>query len=116
MTESAAPPPSLAQHFSAQYTVPEPTPGAGALSDIDRLGMIGERALKEKGYFTRIVVEDRGPAKRLLNPSNVRVLIVDDEDDVAALIEKTLHRAGCRTLRAKNREEIVRALEAKPLP
>ena len=31
-------------------------------------------------------------------------------------LEKTLHRAGCRTLRAKNREEIISALEAKPLP
>ena len=116
MADDAAPPPSLAQHFSAQYTVPEPTHGADVLADIDRLGLIGERALKEKGYFTRIVVGDRGPAKRLLNPSNVRVLIVDDDDDVAALIEKTLHRAGCRTLRAQRREEIIRALEVKPLP
>jgi len=116
MAENAAPTPSLAQHFSALYKVPEPAHGADSLADIDRLGLIGERALREKGYFTRIVVEDRGPAKRLLNPGNVRVLIVDDEDDVAALIEKTLHRAGCRTLRAKNREEIISALEAKPLP
>jgi len=116
MSEDPTHPPSLAQLFSAEYKVPEPAPNTGLLADVDRLGLIGEQALREKGYFTRIVVEDRGPAKRLLNPGSVRVLIVEDDDDISALIEKTLHSAGCRTLRARNRSEIAQALEAKPAP
>jgi CheY-like chemotaxis protein len=96
--------PSIAQHFSAEYKVPEPEPGTDLMADVDRMGMIGEKALRDRGYFTRIVVEDRGKPKRLLNPNRVRVLIVDDEESIAALIEKTLNRAGCRTL------------ESKPLP
>ena len=116
MPEGPTHPPSIAQHFSAEYKVPEPEPGTDLMADVDRMGMIGEKALRDRGYFTRIVVEDRGKPKRLLNPNRVRVLIVDDEESIAALIEKTLNRAGCRTLRAANREEIVRALESKPLP
>jgi len=104
----------LQQHFSAQYKVPEPT--ASALGDIDRLGMIGATALKEKGFYTRIVVEDRGPAKKLLNPGSVRVLIIEDDEGTAILIEKALHGFGLRTLRAGNRLEIANALGAKPLP
>ena len=107
---------TIAQHFSPTYKVPEPTQGADLMADVDRMGMIGEKALREQGYFTRIVVEDRGPARKLLNPQAVRILIVEDQEDIAALIEKTLHRLGCRTLRAANRDQIVQALEAKPLP
>jgi len=116
MSDDPTHPPSFEQHFSVQYTVPEPAHGAELMADIDKMGMIGEKALREKGYFTRIVVEDRGPSKRLLNPGSVRVLIVEDEDSIAALIERALHGAGCRTLRAASRDEIVRALQAKPLP
>lgn len=104
------------RHFSAKYTVPEPAVSAELARDVDRLGLIGEKALKEKGYFTRIVVEDRGPPRRLLNPSKVRILIVEDDDGTALLIEKSLHSAGCQTLRASNRLEIANALAAKPFP
>ena len=103
-------------HFSAQYTVPEPAAAAEALRDIDRLGEIGIASLKERGYFTRVVMPGEGPARRLLDPSRVRVLVVEDDDGTAALIEKTLHSGRLRTLRARNRLEIGRALAAKPLP
>ena len=106
----------LQQHFSAEYKVPEPVAAGAAARDIDRLGMIGAAALKNKGYFTRIVVEDRAPAKRFLNPQSVRVLIVEDDEGTAILIEKALHGFGCKTLRAGNRLEIAAALGAKPLP
>lgn len=104
------------RHFSAKYTVPEPLASAEAARDVDRLGMIGAAALKDKGYFTRLVVENPAPAKKILNPQNVRVLIVEDDEGTAVLIEKTLHSHGCQTLRAGNRLEIAGALAARPFP
>lgn len=104
------------QHFSAGYTVPEPVTSDEAVRDIDKLGLIGVEALKDKGYFTRIVVEDRVLARKLLNPQNIRVLIVDDDKSTGALIELTLHSIGCQTRLARTRQEIVEGLGAKPLP
>lgn len=104
------------KHFSAGYTVPEPITSEESARDIDKLGLIGVNALKDNGYFTRIVVEHRPLAPRLLNPQNIRVLIVDDDDAAGKLIELTLHSAGCKTRRARNRQEIAQALAEKPLP
>jgi len=104
------------KHFSAKYTVPEPVATADAMRDIDRLGLIGVSALKDKGYFTRIVVEDQAPTRKLLDPKKVRVLIVEDDDSTAIVIEKALHNFGCQTRRAGSRLEIAEALGAKPFP
>jgi two-component system OmpR family response regulator len=104
------------KHFSAGYTVPEPVTSEESARDIDKLGLIGVNSLKDHGYFTRIVVEHRPLAPRLLNPQNIRVLIVDDDDATGKLIELTLHSAGCKTRRARNRQEIAQALAEKPLP
>lgn len=104
------------QHFSAKYTVPEPVPSAEAAHDVDRLGLIGISALKDKGYFTRIVVQNEKPSRKLLDPTKIRVLIVEDDDGTALVIEKSLQAYGCQTRRARNRLEIVEALGAKPLP
>jgi CheY-like chemotaxis protein len=103
------------RHFSAQYTVPEPKASAEAARDIDQLGLIGANALKDKGYFTRIVVETGKPRRKLLDPSKTRVLIVEDDDGTALVIEKALHSYGLQTKRARNRLEIAEAL-AKPFP
>jgi two-component system, OmpR family, response regulator len=106
----------LAGHFSVHYSPPEPVTSGEAARDIDKLGLIGEAALKQKGYFTRLVVEDRTSSRKILNPQNVRVLIVDDDESTALLIQKALHSYGLQTLLAHNRQEIVQALGAKPLP
>jgi len=106
----------LSQHFSVQYTVPEPVLSAEAERDVDRLGTIGAKALKEKGYYTRVIVEGETPVRKLLNPSKIRVLIVEDDEDMARLIEKVLHTFGCQTLLARNRAEIVKGLAGKPAP
>jgi CheY-like chemotaxis protein len=104
------------KHFSAGYTVPEPVTSDAAARDIDKLGLVGVDALKDKGYFTRVVVEHRALAPKLLNPQNIRVLIVDDDERVVTLIELALHSVGCQTRIARNRLEIAEALGAKPLP
>ena len=104
------------RHFSAKYTVPEPVLSAEAARDIDRLGLIGESELRHKGYFARIVVESEKPTRKLLDPTKIRILIVEDDDGTALVIEKSLHAYGCQTRRARNRREIAEALAAKPLP
>jgi CheY-like chemotaxis protein len=106
----------LAKHFSEGYTVPEPVTSAETVRDIDRLGLIGVDALKDQGYFTRMVLEHRPLAPKLLNPQNIRVLIVDDDEPTGKLIELTLHAMGCKTRRARNRDEIAQGLAEKPLP
>ena len=104
------------KHFSPKYTVPEPVPSAEAMRDIDRLGLIGESALKDRGYFTRIVVDSSSPARKLLDPTKVRILVVEDDDGSALVIEKALQAYGCQTRRARNLREIVEALVVKPFP
>jgi CheY-like chemotaxis protein len=106
----------LSQHFSVQYTVPEPVLSAEAERDVDRLGIIGVAALRDKGYYTRVVVENVPPVRKLLNPNKIRVLIVEDDEGMALLIEKVLHTSGLQTLRARNRAEIVQGLSGKPAP
>src|SRR5688572_8801691 len=106
----------LARHFSSEYKVPEPVASADAARDIDKLGLIGVSALKDKGYFTRIVLDGQKPARKMLDPSKIRVLIVEDDDGTALVIEKSLHSFGCQTRRARNRLEIAEALGAKPYP
>ena len=103
-------------HFSEEYTVPEPVTSEETVGDIDKLGLIGVNALKDQGYFTRIVLEHRPLVPKLLNPQNIRVLIVDDDDATGKLIELTLHAMGCKTRRARNRHEIALGLAKKPLP
>ena len=104
------------KHFSIAYKVPEPVASEAQQRDVDQLGTIGAAALKDKGYYTRIVVKDRGPAKKVLDPKSLRVLIVEDDEGTALLIEKTLQTFGCRTLRAGNRLEIAKALAEKKRP
>jgi len=106
----------LERHFSGHYLLPDPVTSEEAVRDIDKLGLIGEAKLKDKGFFTRMVVEDREPHRRILNPGKVRVLIVDDDESIALLIEKALHTFGLQTRIALNRKEIIEALGAKPLP
>jgi two-component system, OmpR family, response regulator len=108
--------PDLGRHFSEHYHLPDPVQSDEAVRDIDKLGLIGEAALKERGYFTRMVVEHSAPARRIMDPHKVRVLIVDDDESVARLIEKALHTFGLQTRIALNRKEIVEALSEKPLP
>lgn len=103
-------------HFNPKYTVPEPVPSAEAKRDIDQLGLIGVSALKDKGYFAHIVLEKNRPVRKLLDPTKMRVLVVEDDDGSALVIEKSLQTYGCQTRRARNLGEIVEALAVKPFP
>jgi two-component system OmpR family response regulator len=107
---------NFTEHFSEGYTVPEPVTSEEAVRDIDKLGLIGVNSLQDQGFFTRMVFEHRRMTPKLLNPQKIRVLIVDDDEATGKLIELTLHAAGCKTRRARNRVEIAQGLAEKPLP
>jgi CheY-like chemotaxis protein len=104
------------KHFSAAHKVPEPGQSEAALRDVDQLGEIGLSDLKDRGYFTRIVVKDRESGGKRPLPEKLRVLIVEDDASTAALIEKVLITRGCQTRRAANLPEIANGLAEKPGP
>src|SRR6476646_8262659 len=97
--------PDFTRHFSPHYTVPEPSTSTEAARDIDKLGLIGISELKDKGYFTRIVVKNDMPARKRLDPTKIRILVVEDDDGTALVIERALQAYGCQTRRARNRLE-----------
>ena len=101
-------------HFSSGYSVPEPQHSAGALEQIDDLGVIGESALKASGFYARIIAA--APSGRSRMPAETNVLVVEDDDGTALVIMKVLEKIGYPTRRARNRDEIVAALGATPMP
>lgn len=104
------------EHASGAHAVAEPVRSEQAIRDIDELGLIGINALADEGYFVRVVFEHRAPAPKLLNPQEVHVLIVEDDENTAALIELTLRTRGYQTRRACNRQETAEGLAETPLP
>lgn len=102
------------KHFSADHPVAEPQPSPEVLRGIDELGTIGEAQLKSTGFYTRIV--SAAPAGRPRAPGETLVLVVEDNDTTAMVIEAALHKMGYPTRRARNRDEIARALGAQPMP
>jgi len=100
--------------FSVEHKLAEPAPSADALSGVDELGTIGEAKLKSSGFYTRIV--SATPAGRARAPAETLVLIVEDDDTTAMVIEAVLQRMGYPTRRARNREDIARGLATQPTP
>jgi len=101
-------------HFNPDYTVPEPRPSEVELKHIDDLGVIGESKLKSSGFYVRMVSAAPSGGPRV--PTECTVLVVEDEDGTAFMIEKVLGKAGYHTRRARNRAEISAGLSAKPMP
>src|ERR1700674_3048627 len=79
-------------HFSSDQKVPEPQYTADELKHIDDLGVIGETALKSRGFYTRIV--SAVPSGRPRAPSECNVLVVEDHDGTAMVIVKVLEKFG----------------------
>src|SRR5207244_11445287 len=88
--------------FSAEHKMAEPAPSADALRGVDELGTIGEAKRRSSGFYTRIV--SAAPAGRARAPADTLVLMVEDEDTTAMVIEALLQRMGYPRRRARNRE------------
>ena len=105
----------LTRHFSAAHKVSEPQHDPVALSRIDDLGAIGDNKLKTDGFYARIVSAQGGRGRARL-PGEVTILVIEDDDGTALVIEKVLRNFGYLTRRARSRAEIVQRLGEKPMP
>ena len=104
----------FANYFSPQTTLPEPTRSDIELEEIDDLGSIGAAALKDQGFYVRIVTA-RSPGSGNL-PLNATVLVVEDDIGTSKVIVKALETYGYRPRTAHDRRGIVAALSEKPQP
>jgi CheY-like chemotaxis protein len=100
------------QHFDQGHKVPEPSHSAQEMKHIDDLGVIGETALKDKGFYARII--SAVPAGRPRTPHETRVLVVEDNEATALVITKVLSKMGYPVRVARNRGELARELAALP--
>jgi len=95
-----------------QKTVPEPPPATAeqekVLSDE---AVIGESKLSSNGFFVRIFPD---APRRAPSGAPPLVLVVEDDDVTASILERVLLRESYRVKRAANRAEIVEGMKAKP--
>lgn len=115
-SSSASDPTDLdfADHFSTQTAPAEPPHTPVELQAIDDLGSIGAAALKNQGFYVRIVTA-RSPGSGNLS-RNATVLVVEDDIGTSKVIVKVLETYGYRSRTAQDRRSIVAALSEKPQP
>ncbi len=102
----------FSKHFSVEHKVAEPAHSPEQQSHIDDLGVIGETALKDKGFYARII--SAVPAGCARVPAETRVLVVEDNEATALVIVKVLSRMGYAARVARNRAELARELGTIP--
>ena len=78
--------------------------------EIENEGLIGERALRSAGYHV-VMARTRGSL-----PGKSMVLIVEDDDDTAALAARALRNAGYATSRAGSARETAHFLGTIGIP
>ncbi len=82
-----------------------------SLQEIHEEAVIGETKLTSNGFFVRIFPD--APNRHPVNMPPT-VMVVEDDEVTAILIERILVNADYRVVRASNRDEIVSAFKAKP--
>ncbi len=87
----------------------------GARASADREAMLGAPALEADGYYVSIA---RAPAAAWVPKDGAvpALLVIDDDRDFSALVERLLVKAGFAVRIAATREEIVAELRGTPLP
>lgn len=82
-----------------------------ATPEVEGEGLIGERALKAEGYHV-VVARERGTVRE----GKPVVLVVEDDDDTAALAMRALERGGYAVGRAKDSKETAQYLQRLVIP
>lgn len=103
----------LTSFFAATAALAEPSEGARASAD--REAGSSAPALQSDGYYVSIARQPVG-ARPLAAGEKYKVLLIDDDPDFCALIERVLATAGFDTRIAANRAGIVAELRKQPLP
>jgi two-component system, OmpR family, response regulator len=101
-------------HFNPETKMPEPVYTEPELKHLDDLGVIGESALKDTGFYTRIVSARQSVSPKL--PADTSIFVVEDDVGTATVIQRALQKSGYQTSWAKNRGEIIKCLSAMPRP
>jgi CheY-like chemotaxis protein len=103
----------LTSFFAADQPPAEPSEGARASAD--REAGHGVPALESNGYYVSIAHRSAG-ARRLGPGEKHTVLLIDDDPDFCALVERLLSNAGFGMRIARDRDAIVAELRKAPLP
>lgn len=70
--------------------------------------------LRQKGYCVNMA--RRGTPKEPVGAAPLNVLVIDDDPDIGALLQKYLRLEGLQVRMAGSAKEIVQALRTRPLP
>ena len=102
------------QHFSPETPVPEPQHTPEQLRDIDDLGSIGAAALKDSGFYARIINASQGSSPA--SPQDTTILIVEDDPGTSTIIRRALEKYQYQTRQAHDRQSFATALHQTTLP
>ena len=97
--------------FSAETKVEEPVATPQKEKELFEEAEIGETKLNSNGYFVRI--NDAAPGRRPRR-TPAAVMVVEDDDVTATLLERILVANGYTVSRAANRDEILVGLKSMP--
>jgi CheY-like chemotaxis protein len=103
----------LTSFFAPAAPVPEPS--AGAQASADREAEDSVAALQGDGYYVSIARKSVG-ARSLAAGEKHSILLIDDDPDFCALVERLLSKAGFEMRIAQDRETIIAELRKAPLP
>lgn len=99
------------QLFSTKTIVAEPVATAQKQKELSEEAIIGESKLASNGYFVR--VNDAAPRRQPTRTPPV-VMVIEDDEVTAMLLERILAANGYQVIKASNRAEI--QLGMKKLP
>lgn len=91
--------------------VPEPVVSTAATQELNDEAVIGESKLTSNGFFVRIFAD--APSRPPVSSPPI-VMVVEDDEVTAVLLERILIKADYRVVRAANRAEIIVGFKAKP--
>ena len=103
----------LTSFFAAPAAAPEPSDGAKASAE--REAASGVPALEANGYYVSIARAPM-PGRKPAAGEQPVVLLIDDDPDFCALIERLLSKGGFAVRIARDRAEIVAELTNASLP
>ncbi|MBI5276041.1 MAG: response regulator [Burkholderiales bacterium] len=89
-------------------------PSKSALKKVEAEADAGAQSLVKAGYFVRIA--HKRPARELKGDQQLVAVVVEDEPHLQKFLEHYLTFEGFEVRTAANRDEIISALMAKPVP
>ena len=101
--------------FSPETKVSEPVATPQKQKELSEEAVIGESKLASNGYFVRIFVpiNDAAPRRQPTRKQRI-VMVVEDDEVTATLLERILAANGFQVIKAANRDAILTGLKRFP--